>query len=134
MARKVKAYNWQDIPAKQPRQGITMRGFRGDGVLVTYNILTPDFAPGPHSHPFDQVFMVIKGRVKLHVEDQVFDCGPGSVVRIPPNAMHWADAPSPEDGPAINIDVFGPAREDYLHLVQYQEDEFATLATGKAST
>jgi quercetin dioxygenase-like cupin family protein len=125
MSDKVKAYNWQDIPSKEPRTGITMRGFRGDKVLVTYNVLTPDLTPGPHSHPFDQIFMLINGRVKLHVEDQVFDCGPGTVVRIPPNAVHWAEAPSPEDGPAINIDVFGPAREDYLHLVTYQTDSFA---------
>ena len=126
MTAKVKAYNWKDIPSKQPRPGITMRGFRGDKVLVTYNILEPGLAPGPHSHPFDQIFMIMKGRVKLHVEEQVFDCGQGSVVRIPANATHWAEAPSPEDGPAINIDVFGPAREDYLHLVTYQEDAFAS--------
>ena len=120
MTEKVQAYNWNDIPPHEPRAGITMRGFRGDKVLVTYNMLTPDFAPGPHRHPFDQIFMIIKGRVKLHVEDQVFDCVAGTVVRIPPNALHWAEAPAPEDGVAINIDIFGPAREDYLHLVKYQ--------------
>ncbi len=125
MSDAVTLHNWQDIPAHEPRAGITMRGFRGDKVLVTYNLLTPDFTPGPHKHPFDQIFMLITGKVKLHVEDQVFECGPGSVVRIPPNAMHWAEAPAPEDGVAVNIDVFGPAREDYLHLVKYQTDEFA---------
>jgi quercetin dioxygenase-like cupin family protein len=125
MADPVRAYNWQDVPSKEPRAGITMRGFRGDNVLVTYNLLAPDLKPGPHSHPFDQIFMLIKGRVKLHVGEQVFDCTAGTVVRIPPNVVHWADPPAPEDGVAVNIDVFGPAREDYLHLVTYQTDAFA---------
>jgi quercetin dioxygenase-like cupin family protein len=125
MSGKVTAFKWDEIPSKQVRPGITMRGFRGDKVLVTYNILEPGLTPGPHSHPFDQIFMILKGKVKLHIEDQVFECGPGSVVRIPPNAVHWAEGPSPEDGPAINMDIFGPAREDYLHLVTYQTDEFS---------
>jgi quercetin dioxygenase-like cupin family protein len=125
MTNEVKAYNWTDVPTNQPRAGITMRGFRGDKALVCYNVLTPEFTPGPHKHPFDQIFMIVQGRVNLHIEDQVFDCGPGTVIRIPPNAMHWAEAPLPENSPTINIDVFGPAREDYLHMVKYQADTFA---------
>jgi quercetin dioxygenase-like cupin family protein len=122
MSEAVKLHNWNDIPTHKPRPGITMRGFRGDNVLVTYNLLAPGLTPGPHSHPFDQIFMLIQGKVKLHVEDRIFDCGPGSVIRIPPNAMHWVEPPSPEDGVAVNIDVFGPVREDYLHLVKYQSE------------
>jgi hypothetical protein len=28
------------------------------------------------------------------------------VVQIPRDVVHWAEAPAPEDGVAINIDVF----------------------------
>lgn len=123
----VQAYNWDDIPVHEMRPGIAARGFRGDGVLVTFNHLSPNLTPNPHSHPFDQIFMILKGRVKLHIEKQVFDCVPGTVIRIPPNARHWVEPPDPADGVVLNVDIFGPAREDYLHLVTYQTEEFAKI-------
>ena len=118
---KLHAYRWEDVPAQEVRPGVTQRGFRGDNALVTYNTLAPGMEPKPHSHPFDQLFMIIQGRVKLHVGDEVVECGPGSVVQIPRDVLHWAEAPAPEDGIAINIDVFAPVREDYLHMVAYQD-------------
>ncbi|TDR93358.1 cupin domain-containing protein [Enterovirga rhinocerotis] len=121
MSGPVKAYNWSDVPAREVRPGVTQRGFRGDQCLVTYNTLAPGMEPKPHSHPFDQVFMLISGRVTLHVGEQVIECGPGTVVQIPRDVVHWADAPSPEDGIAVNIDVFAPMREDYGYMVAYQE-------------
>ncbi|MBM3530914.1 MAG: cupin domain-containing protein [Alphaproteobacteria bacterium] len=117
---KTPAYNWQDIPARTPRAGITQRGFRGDNVLVTHNLLAPGMEPNPHSHPFEQVFMLLEGRVKLHIGDEVHDCGPGTVLRIPPDVVHWAEPPRPEDGIAVNVDIFSPVRDDYLPLVEYQ--------------
>jgi quercetin dioxygenase-like cupin family protein len=119
--RETTAYNWNDIPSREPRPGIEQRGFRGDNALITYNVLKPGLVPKPHSHPFEQLFMIIQGRVTLHVGEQVFDCGPGTVIRIPPDVEHWAEAPKAEDGDAINIDVFAPVRDDYLPLVAYQE-------------
>ncbi|MDQ0137532.1 quercetin dioxygenase-like cupin family protein [Neorhizobium galegae] len=125
MKKSIKAYNWDDIPERELKPGIIQRGFRGDGVMVTYNYLQPGCKGSPHSHPFDQIFMVIQGRVTLHVEEQTFDCKPGTVIRIPPHHTHYVDPPSPEDGVAINVDIFGLAREDYLNIVAYQDDDFS---------
>jgi quercetin dioxygenase-like cupin family protein len=122
---KVKAYNWEEIPSRELKPGIIQRGFRSDGVLVTYNYLEPGCQGSPHSHPFDQIFMIIQGRVKLHVEDQLFDCRPGTVIRIPAHHVHYVEPPSAEDGTAINVDIFGPVREDYLPIVAYQGNEFS---------
>ncbi len=125
MSSRVKVYDWNDIPSRVLKPGIIQRGFRSKGVLVTYNYLEPGCQGSPHKHSFDQLFMIIKGRVKLHVEDEVFDCGPTSVVRIPADHMHWVEPPDPEDGVAINLDIFGPMREDYLDIVAYQDDDFS---------
>jgi quercetin dioxygenase-like cupin family protein len=125
MKKMLKTYHWNDIPDRELKPGIIQRGFRSDGVMVTYNYLQPGCKGSPHSHPFDQIFMVIQGRVQLHVEDQVFDCPAGTVIRIPPDYVHYVDPPTPEDGVAINVDIFGPAREDYLNIVSYQDDEFS---------
>jgi quercetin dioxygenase-like cupin family protein len=94
--------------------------------MISYAELHPDLQPNPHSHEVEQIFMLLKGRVKLHVGDQVFDMVEGSVVRIPPHTVHWSEPPRPEDGVAINLDVFSGIREDQRELVRYQTDRFDT--------
>jgi len=36
--------------------------------------------------------------------------------------VHYAEPIG--DEPALNLDVFAPIRDDYLHLVEYQESDF----------
>ena len=119
-------YNLNEIPALHPREGIVQRVFRGTGVGVSYAELHPGMKAGPHSHPWEQIFILLKGRVKLHVDDQVFEMVEGSFVRIPPNAVHYSEPPRPEDGVALNLDIFTPLRPDFLPLTQYQTDDFGT--------
>lgn len=108
MKKPIKAYHWNDIPSRELKPGIVQRGFRSEGVMVTYNYLEPGCQGSPHSHPFDQIFMIVKGRVTLHVEDQTFDCREGTVIRIPADYVHYVDPPRPEDGVAINVDILAP--------------------------
>lgn len=123
-AKSVPAYNWKNIPSRELRRGIVQRVFRGNEVAIGYNLLHPGMATSPHSHDFEQIFMLLEGRVKLHVGDEVHDCEPGTVVRIPPHTTHWAEPPAPEDGIAVNMDIFAPIREDYFELTEYQTDKF----------
>jgi quercetin dioxygenase-like cupin family protein len=123
-------YNWKSIPVRESRKGIMQRVFRGDDVLVGYSELHPHMDPSPHSHPYEQLFMIVKGRVKLHVGEQVIECTEGSVVRIPPNVVHWAEPPSPEDGVAINMDIWTPYRADFGEFTAYQTDRFSPGARG----
>ena len=123
-AKHVPAYNWKSIPSRELRRGIVQRVFRGNEVAIGYNLLHPGMDTNPHSHDFEQIFLLLEGRVKLHVGDEVHDCEAGTVVRIPPHTMHWAEPPAPEDGVAVNMDIFAPIREDYYELTEYQTDEF----------
>jgi hypothetical protein len=124
--RPVPLYNLDEIPTLYPRQGVVQRVFRGSGVCVSFSELHPDMEPTPHSHPWEQIFMILKGRVKLHVGDQVFDMRDRSFVRIPPNVVHYSEPPRPEDGVALNLDIFSPLRPDYFELTAYQTDDFGT--------
>ena len=71
-------------------EGLSRNGGRGELRRVA-----SDHEAGPHSHPWEQIFILLKGRVTLHVDDQVFQMEAGSVVRIPPDVVHWAEPPSP---------------------------------------
>lgn len=124
MSKNVRSYLWAEIPASAPRPGVQQRGFRGEQVIITQNISSPGVPPNKHSHPFEQIVMVTKGVMRLHVGDQLLELGPNSIARIPPGVVHWAEAPREGEEPFINYDIFAPIREDYLHLVAYQEDGF----------
>ncbi len=124
----IPGYNWQQIPVRESRKGIMQRVFRGDNVLIGYSELHPHMDPSPHSHPYEQIFMIIKGRVMLHVGEQVIECKAGAVVRIPPDVVHWAEPPSVEDGIAINMDIWTPYRPDFGKFTAYQTDHFSSNA------
>ncbi len=69
--------------------------------------------PSPdHSHPHEQVAMVLEGEFELTIEGAPIRFGPGSSVVIPSNVRH--------SGRAVTdcklLDVFTPVREDYRAL------------------
>lgn len=119
---KAKLYNWDSIPSEVVRKGVSRKGFQGENMLLVMNRLEPGFEPRPHSHPFEQVIYIVSGKMRLHVGDEVMECGPGSLVRIPPKIEHYGEAIGTE--PCMNLDVFAPVRKDYEHLVEYQKPDF----------
>ena len=121
---KTPVYNLNDLPSRDVRRGITQRVFRGNQVATGYNQLNPGMATNPHSHDFEQVLVLLEGRVKLHVGDEFHQCEASTVVRIPPHTEHSAKPPLPEDGVALNADIFSPIREDYFELTEYRTDKF----------
>jgi quercetin dioxygenase-like cupin family protein len=120
--KEVPVYNWNTIPSREMRQGLVHSDFRGNNVVVGRSLLYPGMVSKPHKHVYEQIFMILEGRVTLHIEDQVIDCPAGTIIRIPPNAMHWAEGP--KEGVAVNLDVWTPYREDYGEYTKYQTDEF----------
>ncbi|MEP3435907.1 MAG: cupin domain-containing protein [Hoeflea sp.] len=117
-----KVYGWDRLPREQVRQGVSRTAFRGDNALMVMNWLEPGMEKKPHSHPFEQLAYVVSGRVRFEIGDDVVEVGAGQVVRIPPDVVHCGEAIG--DEVALNLDVFAPAREDYLHLTEYQEADF----------
>ena len=122
MAQKATLYNWENLPSEEVRRGVSRSGFRGDDVLLVMNKIEPGMDINPHRHPFEQVVYIVEGRVRFHIGDDVMEAGPGSLIRIPPDVMHYAEPIG--DEPALNLDVFAPIRDDYRHLVEYQESDF----------
>ena len=72
------------------------------------------FAPGSvvprHSHPHEQMGIMLSGRLRFNVNGVVRVLGPGDKWRIPGGVPHDVTA---LDEPAVALDVFHPIREDY---------------------
>ncbi len=113
-------YNWDNLPWEEVRPGVRRKGFRSANALMVLNELQPGMETRPHSHPFEQLAYILKGRVRFTVGDEVHEMGPGGLCVIPPDVTHFADILG--DEPALNLDIFGPVREDYLHLTKTQTE------------
>ena len=120
---KATVYRWEDLPREVVRPGVSRAAFRGDNALMVMNWLEPGMEVRPHSHPFDQCAFVLKGRMRFTVEDEVVEVGEGEMLRIPADAVHCGEPIGEET--VLNLDVFSPVREDYRHLVAYQDGDFA---------
>lgn len=115
-------YNWETIPEESPRPGVRRRAIRSANAMVVRNELDPGMQTFPHSHDFEQLVIIEKGRVRFTIGDHVQEMGPGSLCVIPAGIKHFADPIGDET--VVNIDVFSPVREDYLHLVAYQKKKY----------
>ncbi|MFQ6007138.1 MAG: cupin domain-containing protein [Woeseia sp.] len=122
MVQKARLYKWDELPKEVVRPGVERVGFRGDDVLMVMNWLTPGMQTNPHSHPFEQLAYIVSGKMKFVIGDDTFEAGPGSVIRIPPDVEHYGEPIG--DDPVLNLDVFSPIRDDYRHLVDYQQPDF----------
>lgn len=123
MNSHVQFHNLYELPREVVRRGVERVGFRGEHFTSVLNWLTPGMDLAPHSHTFEQVAIILQGRVRFHVGDEVFEAGPGSAIRIPAGVMHYAEPVGSEV--ALNLDIFAPQRADYAHLVAYQDGEHA---------
>lgn len=111
--------HWDELPAEDVRPGVRRAGFRGDDVLLVMNWLQPGMQTRPHRHPFEQIVYVVSGTMRLVVGDEVIEAPAGTVIRVPPDVLHYGEPIGGE--PVLNLDVFAPFREDYAHLVRDQQ-------------
>jgi mannose-6-phosphate isomerase-like protein (cupin superfamily) len=108
-----------DLPRElMPELALSRSAVRMDDALVVFNWVQPPSTLPLHDHPFDQLALILQGRGILRVDDEAYELGPGEFAYIPAGATHGLEAVGTE--PVLNVDVFSPAREDYLHLVEEQ--------------
>ena len=118
----MKLHNLYDLPRETVRKGVERAAFRGENFMAVMNWLTPGMDTNAHKHEFEQVVYIVAGRVRFHLGDESVEGGPGSIIRIPPGVMHYAEPIGNEV--VMNLDVFSPMRGDYQHLVSWQAAEF----------
>jgi quercetin dioxygenase-like cupin family protein len=67
-----------------------------------------------HNHiEFEQITVLLEGKIKTRVGDEVFVMSPGDVLRIDRGAMH-GNTTALGDTDAIVLDIFMPPRAQYL--------------------
>jgi len=111
-----------DLPRESLAGGILERtAVRTDGALVTFNWIQPGHPEvPPHDHPYDQLSLVFSGVLELELDGTPYRVSEGELLYIPAGVPHTGRVVGEQA--VLNIDVFAPARDDYLPLAGHQPD------------
>lgn len=115
---KIASGNWNDLPWRDsPRKivnGVSklkqcVFGFECQNLLCTICEIQNGSPKGPHTHPHEQIALVLQGECDYYVDGVPYHLTAGSWVNVPPHVVHYVDVhDSPV--PVLQMDIFSPGR------------------------
>ena len=90
--------------------GVTIRTCAGEKMMMSLVDLEPHSVVEEHSHPHEQVGLILKGRATFFVGGEQKTLGPGDMYRAPGGVRHRV---TPVEWPLKILDVFYPIRDEY---------------------
>ena len=102
-----------DPDAIAPRQlapGVTAKIASGERVMFSLVTLAPNAVVPEHSHPHEQMGMMVSGTMELTVAGETRTLSGNGIYLVPGGVPHKAVA-GPEGATAL--DAFAPPREEY---------------------
>ncbi|MEN8172825.1 MAG: cupin domain-containing protein [Chloroflexota bacterium] len=105
-------HNPSDRETKELAPGILARTFWGEKMLMAVVDLDPHTHLPNHSHPHEQVGIILSGKLEFTIAGQTRVLVPGDVYTIPGNVEHEAKT---FEEPTKVMDVFSPVREEYQY-------------------
>jgi quercetin dioxygenase-like cupin family protein len=100
-----------DCSHKQIFPGVTINACAADKMMLSLAVLEPHAVVAEHSHPHEQVGIVVEGKATFFIGGEQKTLGPGDMYRIPGNVKHRVVALEQR---CKALDIFCPVREDYL--------------------
>ena len=104
--------DWSSIPVERPSEGIERQMVVGGRMMICRFRFAPYLVTPEHSHPHEQMSLVVSGRVRFFIEGEERIAVPGDVLHFPPDCWHGATMMEEE---VVLIDIFSPVREDFLN-------------------
>ncbi|HLN32969.1 MAG TPA: cupin domain-containing protein [Gemmataceae bacterium] len=90
--------------------GVTIQTCAAEKMMLSLVDLKPHSVVEEHSHPHEQVGIILEGRATFFVGDEQRTLQPGDMYLIPGNIRHKVIA---LDQPVKALDIFCPVREEY---------------------
>ncbi len=101
---------FEDVKAFELAAGVNGRPLFGSGAMINLIEFEPGAVVPLHSHPHEQLGIVLRGMQALVVDGEPHELGPMEGYVLPSGVEHSAYCGP--DG-ALVIDIFQPVREDY---------------------
>lgn len=102
--------HFDEVPPIDLGPGFSVRPLFGEGAMINLVELAPNATVAAHSHPHEQLGIVLRGLQVLIIDGVEHELGPMQGYVIPGGVEHAARF-GPEG--ATVIDVFQPVREEY---------------------
>jgi quercetin dioxygenase-like cupin family protein len=90
--------------------GVHIKTCAAERMMLSLVTLEPNAVVAEHSHPHEQVGLVLEGQVQFFIGDEQKTLRPGEMFRIPGGTKHSVICGA---APARVLDIFHPIREDY---------------------
>ena len=103
--------DWEKLPYEQQAPGIQRQMVVGENFMMVRFTFEPFLVTPEHTHPHEQMTLVVKGKVKFTIDGEVKIVSAGDVLHFPPHNRHGATMLDEE---VVLIDIFSPIREDFL--------------------
>ena len=103
--------DWNKIPVETIAEGIDRQMVVGQKIMICRLRFDPFVDTPAHSHPHEQMTLVMQGKAKFILGDEERVVSAGDVLHIPSNLWHGATMLDEE---VVLIDIFSPIREDFL--------------------
>jgi quercetin dioxygenase-like cupin family protein len=103
--------DWDKVQSEPAGPGIKRQMIVGENFMMVRFTFDPFLVTPEHTHPHEQMTMVVKGKVKFTIEGEVKIVSPGDLLHFPPHNRHGATMLDEE---VVLIDIFSPIREDFL--------------------
>lgn len=111
LASAAQHLNWDSIPVEHPAEGIERQMVIGERIMIVRFRFVPFLVTPEHTHPHEQMSLIISGRVRFFIEGKERIASAGDVLHFPPHCRHGATMMDEE---VVLIDIFSPIREDFL--------------------
>ncbi len=103
-------WNPENIAPKVLAPGVTAKIASGEKLMFSLVTLAPDSIVPAHSHPHEQMGMMVSGTMEFTIEGETRRLGPNEMYLVPGGVPHAAKA---GPGGAVALDAFSPPREEY---------------------
>ena len=110
----VRLHRWDEIALEKVTEMISRKLVTGEREMVAQVYLKKGALVPMHSHESEQMTYVLQGALKFLIRGEEITVREGEVLHIPAWVEHQAEALDD----TFELDLFSPARQDWLDLAE----------------
>jgi quercetin dioxygenase-like cupin family protein len=115
-----RVYNLAEAPPAREEPGVKQMLFRGMDQMIGLTFIGAEASRSePHTHPYEQLNMLIEGELRFIVDGEELTLTPYDTLMIPPHVPHTSEPSG--DGTAVLL-AFWPLREELAATTDYQSE------------
>lgn len=100
----------QGFKVLEPAPGFLVRAVSGERLMLCDVTLQPDSESPLHSHPYEEMGLILEGEFEMTIGEDKQSLTPGDVYLVPPGVVHGGVT---HEQKTLLVSAYSPPREDY---------------------